>query len=79
MNYIIVPTEHLGLVNFYEVAQTSPESLRYSIDKKHFLLKYKGDQPRFVYEITQAALGLPEYNHTQILEILNSSEWNYHD
>tara|TARA_Y100000310_G_C20142581_1_gene560931 strand:+ start:248 stop:487 length:240 start_codon:yes stop_codon:yes gene_type:complete len=76
MNYIIMPSEHLEKIYFSKVAETCPESLRYSLDKKHFLLKYIGDQPDFIYAITGDAVGLPEYTHSQILEILSGSEWN---
>tara|TARA_B100000131_G_scaffold179840_1_gene173516 strand:+ start:681 stop:920 length:240 start_codon:yes stop_codon:yes gene_type:complete len=75
MNYIIVPFEFLEYVDFSKVKQTNPESLRYSIDKKKFLLKYEGEQPQFVFNITQDAIGLREYNHEEILEILKGSEW----
>ena len=79
MNYIIVPSEHLEKVEFLKVKQTSPRSLRYSLDRKHFLLKYEGDQPKFVFLITQDAIGLPEYTHEQIIQILNGSEWTKQD
>ena len=75
MNYIIVPFEFLEYVDFSKVKQTNPESLRYSIDKKNFLLKYEGEQPQFVFNITQDAIGLREHNHEEILEILKRSEW----
>ena len=79
MNYIIVPSEHLEKVNFSKVKQTSPKSLRYSLDRKHFLLKYEGDQPEFVFSITQDAIGLPEHTHEQIIQILSNSEWTKQD
>jgi len=77
MNYIIVPSEHLEKVNFSKVKQTSSKSLRYSLDKEWFLLKYEGDQPTFVYGITQDAIGLPEFSHEEILIILKGPEWNH--
>jgi|TARA_R110000824_G_scaffold110597_1_gene258696 hypothetical protein len=79
MNYIIVSSEYLEYVNFAAVEQTSPGSLRYSLDKKHFLLKYKGEQPDFVFNITQDAVGLEEYNHEEILKILNKKSWTIQD
>jgi hypothetical protein len=79
MNYIIVPSEYLEYVDFTAVEQTSPGSLRYSLDKKHFLLKYKGEQPDFVFNITQDAVGLGEYNHEEILKILNKKSWTIQD
>ena len=79
MNYIIVSSEYLEYVNFAAVEQTSPSSLRYSLDKKHFLLKYKGEQPDFVFSITQDAVGLEEYNHEEILKILKDKKWTSQD
>ena len=79
MNYIIVSSEYLEYVNFAAVEQTSPGSLRYSLDKKHFLLKYKGEQPDFVFNITQDAVGLEEYNHEEILKILKDKKWTSQD
>jgi len=79
MNYIIVSSEYLEYVNFAAVEQTSPGSLRYSLDKKHFLLKYKGEQPNFVFNITQDSIGLTEYSHQEIIEILKGPEWSSQD
>ena len=53
MNYINVQSEFLEYVDFSSVKQDNPETLRYSIDGKHFLLKYEGEQPEFVFNITQ--------------------------
>ena len=75
MNYIIVPSEHLEYVDFSRVCQTNPDSLRYSLDGKHFLLKYEGDQPDFIFAITNDAIGSPEYTHSEILETLRGEEW----
>tara|TARA_B100000676_G_scaffold44527_2_gene42810 strand:- start:65 stop:331 length:267 start_codon:yes stop_codon:yes gene_type:complete len=79
MRYIIVPSEELEKVDFRKVLQSSPDSLRYSLDGKYFLLKYEGDQPEFVFYITKDLIGLPEHNHEQIIEIMNSSEWKSSD
>ena len=75
MNYIIVPSKYLVYVDFWAVEQTSPDSLRYSLDNEYFLLKYKGEQPKFVFAITNDAVGLPEYTHSQILKILDGPAW----
>lgn len=79
MNYIIVSSKNSERIDFSKVAETCPESLRYSINKEHFLLKYIGDQPDFIYSITEDAVGLPEYTHSQILEILSRPEWSNQD
>tara|TARA_B100000676_G_scaffold226954_1_gene224839 strand:- start:5970 stop:6212 length:243 start_codon:yes stop_codon:yes gene_type:complete len=80
MNYIIVQSEFLEYVDFSSVKQDNPETLRYSIDGKHFLLKYEGEQPEFVFNITQDAVGLQEFTHEEIIQILdNASEWKPQD
>ena len=79
MNYVIVPSKFLSYVDYSCVKQTCPESLRYSIDGKFFLLKYTGEQPKFCYSITKDLIGLEEYNHQEILDILGTSEWTSQD
>ena len=74
--YIIVDSEYIEYVNFTEVLETSPDTVRYSLNKKKFFLKYNGNQPDFVFNITQDAIGLTEYTHQEILEILKGPEWH---
>tara|TARA_B100000085_G_scaffold214614_1_gene198833 strand:- start:416 stop:673 length:258 start_codon:yes stop_codon:yes gene_type:complete len=74
--YIIVDSEYIEYVNFTEVLETSPDTVRYSLNKKKFFLKYNGNQPDFVFNITQDAIGLTEYSHQEILEILEGPEWH---
>ena len=73
--YIIIDSEYIEYVNFREVLETSPDTVRYSLNKEKFFLKYNGEQPDFVYNITKDALGLREYSHQEILEILQKPEW----
>ncbi len=75
MNYIIISSEHLEYVDFSSVKENSPDTLRYSLNGKYFFVKYEGEQPEFVFNITQDAIGLEEYNHKEIIEILNGPEW----
>ena len=75
MNYVIIETNYLEYVNFSEVNEDSPDTLRYSLDGKKFFVKYEGEQPEFVYSITKDAIGLDEYNHTEIIKILEGPEW----
>jgi len=73
--YIIVPADKLEWVRFDEVLETEPESLRYSLDGKFFTLKYVDEQPAFCYSITGDLIGLEEYSHEEIIEILEGPEW----
>ena len=76
MNYVIVKAKHLEKIDFSKVKQTSPNSLRYSLDRKFFLLKYEGDQPEFVFSrITHDTTGLREYSHSEIIEKLKKRRW----
>ena len=56
--------------------QTSPSSMRYSLDGTKTFIKYEGEQPEFIFRITQDTIGLREYTHEEILEILKGSEWS---
>ena len=75
MNYVIIETKYLEYVDFSKVKEDSPDTLRYSLDGEHFFVKYEGEQPEFIYSITKDAIGLEEYNHAEIIEILKGPEW----
>ena len=75
MKYIILQSIDIEKVDFSKVKQNEASSVRFSIDKQKFILKYDGDQPEFIYWITENALGLREYTHEEILNILNEPEW----
>ena len=74
-NYVIVEAKYLEYVNFSQVLETNPDTVRYSLDKKKFMLKYIGEQPDFIFQITKDAIGLQEYNNSEIIEILEGVEW----
>ena len=75
LNYVIIEAEYLEYVDFSKVKEDSPDTLRYSLDGRKFFVKYEGEQPEFVYSITKDAIGLDEYNHAEIIEILEGPEW----
>lgn len=77
--YIIVPADKIEYVDFTKVLENHPGTVRYSLDRNYFILKYIGDQPDFCYNITGDLIGLEEYTHEQILEILGTSEWTNPD
>lgn len=69
MKYVIMPAGELEDVDFSEVGENSPDTLRYSLDNSLFLLKYEGAKPRFLY-------GKETYTHSEILAILATSVWS---
>jgi len=70
--YVILDSSELGNVDFDKVCQTSPDTLRYSIDGTKFLLKFEGDTPGFL-------IGKDQYDHAEILSILAGPEWTNPD
>ena len=77
--YVIIEEKDVNKIDFSKVMQTSPFSMRCSIDGTKTFVKYEGDQPEFIYGITKDAIGLPEYSHSEILEILSGPQWTNQD
>lgn len=71
-NFAIFATSEVDKVDFSLVLETSPETLRKSVDGTKTFVKWDGDQPEFVN--TLETLEGP-YTYTEILEILSGEEW----
>ena len=67
--YIIIDASDISSIDFSQVNETSENTLRYSIDESKTFVKFEGVTPSFLE-------GKTIYNHNEILEILNGSEWN---
>ncbi len=68
MKYVIINTSDLDSVDFSQVAETSTDSLSYSLDGSKTFVKFEGDTPSFL-------IGEPQYDHAEILSILATDEW----
>jgi len=66
--YVIIDASEVSSVDFDQVAETSADTLRYSLDGTKTFVKYNGTQPFFL-------LGKTEYNQEEILSILSGPEW----
>ena len=66
--YVIIDSSEVTSVDFDQVAETSADTLRYSLDGTKTFVKYEGTQPFFL-------LGKTEYTHEEILSILSGPEW----
>ena len=68
--YVIISKDDVSSVDFSQVLETSADTLRYSNDESKTFVKYEGSQPSFLS-------GKTEYNHSEILAILNEvdGEW----
>ena len=70
--YVIFDMSEVGTINFSEVMETSVDTLRLSVDGTKSFVKYEGTQPASVAALTTKT---QEYTHSEILEILATSEW----
>ena len=68
MIYVIYDMANISQVDFSQVHQTSEATLRLSVDEKQTVLKFTGNTPSFL-------VGLQQYNHSEILAIMNTPEW----
>jgi len=72
LRYMIVLVSEVDQVDFSQVFETAPDTLRISVDGKLTFFKWEGKIPSSI-----EALSYKEgpYTHTEILNILNSPEW----
>lgn len=68
ITYCITDASEVSSVDFDQVAETSADTLRYSLDGTKTFVKYEGTQPFFL-------LGKTEYTYEEILSILSGTEW----
>jgi len=72
MIYVIINTSDVSSINFSQVHETSASTLRYNIAGTKSIVKFTGSTPSLLSGKTQ-------YNHSQILSILDDpdGEWRY--
>ena len=75
LHYCIIDSADIDLVEFNKVKEDSPDTLRYSLDGTKTFVKYKGEQPEFIFHIAGNLVGLSEYTHKEFIEILKGPEW----
>jgi hypothetical protein len=70
LTYVIIEADDVPDVDFSQVFETSPSTLRYNIDPvgTRTFVKYHGQQPSFLQ-------GKTVYSHSEILAILEGPEW----
>ena len=66
--YVIINSSDVSSVDFSKVAETSADTLRYSLDGTKTFVKFEGDAPDFLD-------GLTQYTHSEILTELATPEW----
>jgi len=71
--YYIFNVSELDKVNFYEVQETSKDTVRKSVDESLTFIKYDGEEMPPSIQSLETKQG--PYTQSEILEILNSPEW----
>ena len=66
--YVIINSSDVSSVDFSKVAETSADTLRYSLDGTKTFVKFEGDTPSFL-------IGEPQYDQEGMLSILRGTDW----
>ena len=76
LTYNTIAIADLNSIDFMQVEETSTETIRKSIDKTQFVIKWE-TQPSFITDGTVAPLGT--YNHSQCIELMGTNFWSTPD
>ena len=72
LRYMIVLVSEVDQVDFSQVFETSPDTLRVSVDGLKTFFKWEGETPSSIEALTYKE---GKFTHAEILNILNSPEW----
>jgi hypothetical protein len=70
--YVIFSVSELDQIDFNQVLETSADTVRRSVDGSLTFVKWNGEVPNCVENLTTKGLYL---THSEILEILSTPEW----
>jgi hypothetical protein len=71
-NYVIFNVSELNKIDFNQVLETSADTVRKSVDGTKTFVKWGGDEPSCISELTTKE---GPYTHEEILQILSTEEW----
>ena len=71
-NYLIIQSSELSKVDFSQVLETSASTVRKSIDETKTFIKWDGDTPSFVSNLTSTE---GPYTQSEINVILDTDAW----
>lgn len=70
--YVIFDVTELGTINFTQVLETSADTVRRSMDGTKTFVKWDGEVPECVVNLTTRSDYL---THGEIMEIMSTPEW----
>jgi len=76
LTYNTIAIADLNSIDFTQVEETSTETIRKSIDKTQFVIKWE-TQPSFITDGTVVPLG--SYTHEQCVELMGTNFWSIPD
>ena len=71
-HYVVFDLTEIDTIDFSEVMETSPDTLRKNLANTQSFVKYKGDMPASIAALTTRS---QEYTHEQIIAILEGPDW----
>ena len=71
-NFIIFDVSELDTIDFDTVLETSADTVRRSVDETKTFVKWDGEMPTCVYELSTKE---GPYTYEEIIEILSGVEW----
>ena len=74
INYVIFDMSEVDKIDFNEVLITSVDTLILSSDKTKAILKWSGNEPQCISNLTSKSI---IYNNEEMLDIVQLPEWNY--
>ena len=70
--YVIIDASEVSSVDFNQVLETSPSTLRYNLAGSQTFVKFEGDTPSFL-------AGKTAYDRSEMLAVLATEEWSSDD
>jgi hypothetical protein len=71
--HMIFNVSELDQVNFNEVLETGPDTVRKSVNETKTFVKWDGEMPSCVFNLTTKE---GPYTHEEMLSILSTTEWS---
>jgi hypothetical protein len=71
-NYVIIDASEVSSVDFNQVLETSPSTLRYNLAGTQTFVKYEGDTPSFL-------AGKTALDRSEMLAVLSTEDWSSDD
>lgn len=72
ITYAIVQAVDLPLIDFSQLLESDPYTVRYSINNVYILVKYIGDMPQTISQLSYQG----PYTYSEILAIMQTSAWS---